>query len=83
MLNRRAHQFVVSRVKLHQINPMPETVMADKLRFVFIGQKTRSHQRAARQGTVLVNPRLRPSRAEMLAPILQRQVNAVQVHAVH
>ena len=37
VFNRRAHQLVVRRVKLHQIDPMTITVMADKLRFVFIG----------------------------------------------
>ena len=69
-------------MKFNQIDPMAITVMADKLRLVFIGQKARSHQRPTRQGTVLVNPPLRPACAEMLAPVLEWQVNAVQVDAV-
>lgn len=69
-------------MKFNQIDPMAITVMADKLRLVFIGQKARSHQRPTRQGTVLVNPPLCPTCAKMLAPVLEWQVNAIQIDAV-
>ena len=82
VLNRGSHQFVISRVKLHQIDPMAKTVMTDKYRFVFIGQKACSHQWATCQCTVVIDPRLCPTSAKVLAPVLQGQVDTVQVDTV-
>jgi hypothetical protein len=82
VLDRRAHQLVIRRVKFHQVDAMPVTVVTAEHRFVLIGQKTRFHQRSAGQCAVGVDPRLGPTGAKTPRPLLQRQVDAIQVGAV-
>ncbi|CAB5618105.1 Uncharacterised protein [Pseudomonas putida] len=82
MLDRGAHQLVIGRMECHQVDAVTITVMTAELRLVGIGQKTRSHQWAAGQGTVGVDPRLGPAGTEAPGPLLQWLVEAVQVGAV-
>jgi hypothetical protein len=49
MLNGGAHQLVIGRVKLHQINALAIAVVAFEYRLVFIGEKARRHQLATGQ----------------------------------
>ena len=82
MLDRRAHQFMVGRVKFHQVDTMAKAVVTVEHRFVLIGQESRFHQRPARQRTVRIDPRFGPTGPEAPRPLLQRQVDAIQVGAV-
>jgi len=82
MLNRRAHQLVIGRVKFHQVDAMTKPVMAVEHRLVLIGQEPGFHQRATGQRAVGVDPRFGPTGPEPPRPFLQRQVDAVQVGAV-
>ena len=71
MFDGGAHQFVVSRVKLHQVDAMTITVMAAEHRFVLVRQEPRFHQRPTRQRTVGIDTRLSPTRAKAARPVLQ------------
>ncbi|MNI05460.1 hypothetical protein D3C73_584110 [compost metagenome] len=82
VLDRRAHQLMISRVKLHQIDAMTEAVMAGEHGLVLIGQEPRFHQRTAGQRTVGIDPRFGPTSTEPPRPLLQRQIDAIQVCAV-
>ncbi|MNP03054.1 hypothetical protein D3C76_949240 [compost metagenome] len=82
MLDGRAHQLVIGRMKLHQVDAMAITIMTAELRLVLVGQKARGHQRPASQSTVRIDALLRPTRPVAPRPLLQRQVDAVQVGAV-
>jgi hypothetical protein len=82
VLDGRAHQFVIRRVELHQIDAMAITVMAAEQRFVLIRQEPGRHQRATGQRPVGIQPRLGPASAEAPRPFLQGHVDAVQVGTV-
>ena len=64
MLDGGAHQLVISRVKLNQVNAMAITVMAAEHRFVLVGQEAGCHQRPTRQRAVGINARLGPAGAK-------------------
>ncbi|MNP07231.1 hypothetical protein D3C76_992490 [compost metagenome] len=70
VLDGGAHQFVVGRVELDQVDAMAVAVVAAELRLVRIGQEARLHQRAASQGTVGIDPRFGPTRTETPRPFL-------------
>ncbi|MNL67926.1 hypothetical protein D3C87_1925740 [compost metagenome] len=70
MLDRRAHQFVIGRVELHQVDPVPVSIMAAEHRFVLIGQKPGFHQRSTGQCAIRVDPRLGPTGTETPRPLL-------------
>ena len=78
----RTHQLVIGRVKLHQIGAMAIAVVAFEHRLVFIGEKACGHQLTAGQAAIHIQALLGPAAAEAFAPLLQWQVNAVQVGAV-
>ncbi|MNP59932.1 hypothetical protein D3C76_1549680 [compost metagenome] len=82
MLDRRAHQFVIGRMKFHQIDAVTKPVMAAEHRFVLVGQEPRFHQRPTGQCAVGVDPRFGPAGTEPPRPFLQWQVDAVQVGAI-
>ncbi|MNJ46116.1 hypothetical protein D3C77_412400 [compost metagenome] len=82
MLDGRAHQLVVGRVKLHQVDAVTIAVMATELRRVLVGQKPRRHQWPAGQRPVCINARLGPTRPVTSRPLLQRQIDAVEVGAI-
>jgi hypothetical protein len=82
MLDGGAHQFVVSRVKFHQIDAMAITVMAVEHRFILVCQEPGLHQRPTRQRAIGIDTRLGPAGAKTARPVLQGQVDAVQVGAV-
>ncbi|MNO74797.1 hypothetical protein D3C76_658110 [compost metagenome] len=82
MADRRAHQLVIGRMKLHQVDAMTVAVMAAEHRFVLVGQKASFHQWSAGQRSVCVNPRFGPTGPKAPRPFLKRQVDAVQVGAV-
>jgi hypothetical protein len=82
VLDSGLHQLVVGGMKLHQIDTVTVAVVAGEHRFVLIGQKTGLHQWATCKCTVGVDLRLRPSGTESLRPLLQRQVDAVEVGTV-
>ena len=82
MLDGRTHQLVISRVKLHQIGAMAIAVVAFEHRLVFIGEKACGHQLTTRQAAIHIQALLGPAAAEALAPLLQRQIDAVQVGAI-
>ncbi|MNZ47032.1 hypothetical protein D3C78_647340 [compost metagenome] len=77
-----AHKLVVGRMKLHQINSVTIAVMTAELRLVLIGQKTCCHQRPASQCPVRINPSLSPACPIVPRPLLQRQVDAIEVGAI-
>ncbi|MNH15788.1 hypothetical protein D3C79_754100 [compost metagenome] len=82
VLDGRAHQLVVGRMKLHQVDTMTIAVMTAELRLVQVGQKPCGHQRPARQRPVRVDPGLRPACPIVPRPLLQRQVEAIQIGPV-
>ncbi|MNJ70749.1 hypothetical protein D3C77_672300 [compost metagenome] len=61
---------------------MPITVMAAELRLVLVGQKPCGHQRPTGQRAVGIDTCLGPACAVMARPLLQRQVEAIQIGAV-
>ncbi|MNS61075.1 hypothetical protein D3C72_940910 [compost metagenome] len=82
VLDCRAHQLVIGRMKFHQIDAMTKAVMTVEHRLVLIGKEPGFHQRTTGQRPVSVDPRFGPTGPEPPRPFLQRQVDAVEVGAV-
>ncbi|MNE89109.1 hypothetical protein D3C80_1864920 [compost metagenome] len=69
-------------MELHQVDAIAVAVMTLEHRLVLVGEKAGRHQRAAGQGAVGIQPVLGPAAAEAPHPLLQRQVDAVEVGAI-
>ncbi|MDT4817026.1 hypothetical protein FQZ97_500910 [compost metagenome] len=82
VLDRGGHQFVVGRVELHQVDAVAIAVMALEYRLVLVGEEARRHQRTSGQGAIAVQALLGPAAMEATHPLLQRQVDAVEVGAI-
>ncbi|MCY1284062.1 hypothetical protein D9M70_329560 [compost metagenome] len=81
-LDGSAHQLVIGRVEFHQVDAVPIAVMALEYRLVLVGEESRCHQRPAGQGTVAVQAAFRPAAVVTAHPLLQRQVDAIEVGAI-
>ena len=77
-----AHQFMVGRVKLHQVDPVALAIMAAEYRQVVVGLEAGLHQRVASQRPVGGQFIVCPGALVLPHPVLQRQVAAVQVDTV-
>ena len=64
-------------MKLHQIGAMPIAVVTLEHRLVLVGEKACGHQLAAGQRAIHIQALLGPAATKTLAPLLQRQVDAV------
>ncbi len=82
VLDGAAHQLVIGRVKLHQVDAMAVAVMTLEHRPVLVGEKAGLHQRPTGKRAVDVQPRLRPAGMITLYPPLQRQIDAIEIGTV-
>ncbi|MOA54447.1 hypothetical protein D3C78_1780630 [compost metagenome] len=65
-----AHQLVISRMELHQIDTVAISVMTIENRLVLIGQEPGRHQWPTSQCAIGVNPLFGPARAIATRPLL-------------
>lgn len=77
-----AHQLVVGGVELHQVDAVAVAVVAMELRLVLVGQEAGRHQRAAGQLAVALQALLGPAALVATHPLLERQVEAVEVGTI-
>ena len=80
MLDGGAHQLVIGRMEFHQIDPMTVAIMALNTG-LFSLAKAGLHQWPTGQRAIDIQPPLGPAGMIALRPLLQRQVEAVEVGA--
>ncbi|GEM_PF-4368462 len=81
MLDGGAHQLVIGRMEFHKIDPMTVAIVALEHRPVLVGEKAGLHQWPTGQRAIDIQPPLGPAGMIALRPLLQRQVEAVEVGA--